>query len=99
MKDLTREHFESVLQELKTFVFEGKGRERHGNDLEFENQPWRFISDHVGPGFTTGQAMKKILELKNLSSIDAYKRELLGAISYLVMLYMYKEYTSKADIV
>lgn len=91
MKNLTKEHFDSILKEVSKFVFEGKGKERHGKDLDFENQPWKFIADHVGPDFLTGQAVKKILELKNLSSSEAYKRELYGAVSYLIMQCMYYE--------
>ena len=91
MKNLTKEHFDSILKEVSKFVFEGKGKERHGKDLDFENQPWKFIADHVGPDFLTGQAVKKILELKNLTTSDAYKREIYGAISYLIMQCMYYE--------
>ena len=89
--DLSKEHFIRVLKMVEDQVFDGKGKERHGKDLEFKNQPWKFIADHVGPEFLRGQSVKKILELKNLDNLEAYRREILGAIAYLVMDLMHKE--------
>lgn len=94
MKYLTKEHFIDILTRVSNIVFEGKGKERHGKDLEFEHQPWKFIADHIGSTFLDGQAVKKIIELKSMTTYAAYEREILGAISYLVMSLMYKEYIS-----
>lgn len=90
---LSEEHFRAVLADVLYQVFEGKGKERHGNGIDFSAQPWRYISDNVGNGFCIGQAMKKLMEVKNLTNIAAYKRELLGAIVYIVMAIMHREYT------
>lgn len=92
MNYLTEEHFNDILKRIYSIVFEGKGKERHGQELSFENQPWRFIADHIGSQFMDGQAIKKIIELKNMNSLPAYEREILGAISYLIMSLMHKEY-------
>lgn len=90
---LSKDHFIDCLDKISKQVFEGKGKERHGRDLEFQNQPWRLIADHVGPEFLEGQAVKKILELKNLPDFPAFSREILGAIVYLIMSLMHAEYT------
>ena len=92
---LDETHFRLVLEQVANQVFEGKGRERHGNGTPFESQPWKHIVDNVGDGFTTGQALKKIFELKSLKGFPAYEREILGAIVYLVMSLMYKQYQEK----
>jgi hypothetical protein len=62
---------------------DGKGSERHGNGLSFTEQPALTITRAVGRGFPLGQAMKKIQESQRMDD-DAAKRELLGAINYLV---------------
>ena len=64
---------------------EGKGKERHANDLPFMQQPVMQISRMVGPGFAAGQAMKKLQEAIGMfqrGSNTAAERELLGAIVY-----------------
>jgi hypothetical protein len=102
MKMLDKEHFEQVLGDACSQVFEGKGEERHGHGGKFENQPWKLITDNVGTGFVVGQAMKKLMELKTFSSssIDeklrpkeyaAWRREALGAIVYVAMAIMYRD--------
>lgn len=96
-KLLSKEHFESILQEALYQVFEGKGRERHGNGIDFSLQPWKSITDNVGTGFVIGQALKKLMEVKNLTTTSSYKRELLGAIVYIVMAIMYREYTDTTN--
>jgi len=94
---LDKEHFESILKAVSAQVFDGKGKERHGLDIPFEEQPWKHILDNVGDGFSTGQALKKIFELKSLTNSASYKREVLGAIAYLAMSLMYREYTEKKN--
>ncbi len=92
-KFLTRDHFLKVLEGVTSQVFSGKGKERHGsNGISFEDQPWKHISDNVGPSWLIGQALKKVFELKSLNTSDAYAREIYGAIAYLCMALMYKEY-------
>lgn len=102
---LSKEHFEYVLGEVMSQVFEGKGDERHGHGDSFEQQPWKLITDNVGTGFVIGQAMKKLMELKTFSNsiegklddraYQAWKREALGAIVYIVMSIMYRDALNK----
>lgn len=94
-KDLSRKHFEEILQDTINQVFSGKGMERHGHGSSFEDQPWRHISDNVGEGFALGQAMKKLMELRTFDNLPAWKREALGAIVYIVMAIMWKEKMDK----
>ena len=63
----------------------GKGKERHARGRPFDKQPIMEISRMVGPGYTTGQAMKKLQEAKAMmdrSQFAAAKAEALGAINY-----------------
>jgi hypothetical protein len=103
MPYLNNEHFKQVLLDAYSQVFEGKGNERHGHGLALDHQPWKVITDNVGTGFTIGQALKKLMELKAFTPKDAtqesialahkaWKREALGAIVYITMAIMYKEY-------
>lgn len=100
---LDNDHFNSILTQAYDQVFSGKGRERHGHGLVFEQQPWKTITDNVGTGFVLGQAMKKLMELKTFTPKDsskeeidrafnAWKREALGALVYTIMAIMYKEH-------
>jgi len=95
-------HFEWILKLVVDEVTQGKGKERHGLESKFSEQPWKYITDGVGTGFTIGQAIKKLIEIKNFheerinSSADpahmlAYKREAMGAIVYIVMAIMWSE--------
>ena len=64
----------------------GKGKERHANDLPFDQQPIMAIAALTDMGFQTGQAIKKTVEahgMVNRGQLDAAERELLGAINYL----------------
>ena len=62
----------------------GKGKERHANDDNFEDQPICQIPRYQGSiDFVTGQAIKKCLEVTKLPTVDAKVRELLGAINYI----------------
>lgn len=89
--DLGEMDFASVLDNVFKFTFLGKGNQRHGNDKTLWDQDWKKITDSVGEGFLSGQALKKIMELKNLDSTQAKLDEIKGAISYLVFLYLYTE--------
>ena len=64
----------------------GKGAERHGNGLPFDQQPMQQIASRRGIGFILGQADKKSEEAQGMlerGEIDAFEREILGAINYL----------------
>ena len=64
----------------------GKGKERHANGKPFDQQPIMAITDLVGMGFQTGQAIKKTVEahgMVNRNELDSAERELLGAINFL----------------
>lgn len=73
-----------VLMKAYLQASEGKGRDRHAGEDEkaFADQPIMTIQQMVGPGFTLGQAIKKIEESQRLS-LDAACAELLGAIIYI----------------
>jgi hypothetical protein len=78
----------TLLREVLDAAYEqaahGKGAERHGNGLPFEEQPMQTISNllnnDAGMAF---QAIKKIAEGRNLETKDARIREYLGAINYI----------------
>lgn len=64
---------------------QGKGKERHARNKPFDKQPIMEISRMVGPGYATGQAMKKLQEAKSMmdrGQFAAAKAEALGAINY-----------------
>lgn len=95
-------HFRQILDTVLREVTQGKGKERHGLESKFSEQPWKYITDGVGTGFTIGQAIKKLIEIKNFHEerintskdpnyLAAYKREALGAIVYIVMAIMWTE--------
>lgn len=60
----------------------GKGRERHAQDLPFDQQPMQQLIRLYGQGFALGQAAKKAQESMRLPR-DRAVAELLGAINYL----------------
>lgn len=60
----------------------GKGKERHANNLPFDQQPMQTIAAAHGVGFLTGQAAKKSQEALGLPH-DRKIAELLGAMNYL----------------
>ena len=59
----------------------GKGAERHGQALPFDQQPMQRLIDLYGPGFAFGQAAKKMQEAMRLPHERAVA-EVLGAIVY-----------------
>lgn len=67
----------------------GKGAERHGQDLPFDQQPMQRLIELYGLGFALGQAGKKMQESQRLGH-DAAIRELLGAINYIAGAVVYK---------
>lgn len=72
----------AVLQRAFKQASEGKGKERHANQLPFDQQPMQTIARAHGVGFLTGQASKKAEESHGLPH-DMQIAELLGAINYL----------------
>ena len=74
-----------VLQDALVQASLGKGRERHANDLAFDDQPMQKLIDLYGVGFAHGQAAKKMQEAQGMllrGEIDKAIHEVLGAINY-----------------
>jgi hypothetical protein len=73
----------------------GKGHERHGRGLSFEDQPTQIISDlldsDAGLAF---QAIKKVNEGMRLEH-DAKIKEMLGAINYIASIVIHMERNKK----
>lgn len=72
----------SVLMDAFQQLSVGKGKDRHGHGLNFEDQDMLQIMEGVGINFALGQAMKKILEGRRLK-MDKAREEFLGAIIYM----------------
>lgn len=69
----------------------GKGKDRHARGKAFLEQPIMEIGRMVGPGYATGQAMKKLQEANAMAGrgqFDAALAELLGAINYCAAAYI-----------
>jgi imidazoleglycerol phosphate dehydratase HisB len=71
-----------VLQEAYEQAASGKGAERHGQALPFDEQPMQKLIELYGTGFALGQAGKKMQEAQRMRKEPAV-RELLGAINYI----------------
>lgn len=71
-----------VLERALDQASRGKGKERHAQDLPFDQQPMQRLISLYGPGFALGQAAKKAQESMRLPR-DRAVAELLGAINYL----------------
>lgn len=74
-----------ILDEAYDQSARGKGHDRHANGRYFDQQPIMEIGRMVGPGFATGQVMKKAQEATTMAArgeADAAVRELLGVIVY-----------------
>lgn len=81
----------SVLSRAYQQASSGKGNERHGQALPFEQQPMQSISGLLGThGGLLYQAVKKVQESQRLPH-DAAVFELLGAINYLAGAVVYLE--------
>lgn len=77
------ESLRGVLDEAFQQAASGKGSERHGNGLPFDQQPMQVISDLLdSDAFMVGQAFKKAQEAMRMEPAVA-RREYLGAIVYL----------------
>ena len=85
------EQLEDVLRRAYREAAYGKGKERHGQDLLFEDQPMQVISELLGTEKgCLYQAIKKIQESTRLPEEQAVK-ELLGAINYIAGAIIYRE--------
>jgi hypothetical protein len=73
---------QSVLMDAYEQAASGKGADRHGFGLNFEDQDMIEVTNRVGLGFPLGQAIKKLSEGKRLDRAKA-KKEFLGAIVYI----------------
>jgi hypothetical protein len=74
---------QNVLNRAYEQASSGKGAERHGQDLPFEDQPMQTISNLLNTqNGMLYQAIKKIQESTRMDT-DAAVRELLGAINYI----------------
>lgn len=76
----------------------GKGKERHAHGKPFDKQPIMEIGRMVGPGYATGQAMKKLQEAKSMmdkGQFAAAKAEALGAMNYAAAFYLLVEEKEK----
>lgn len=69
---------------------DGKGAQRHGNGLPFDQQPMQSLQRSFGPGFALGQAAKKIEESQGLP-LAAAVHEMLGAINYIAGAVIFQE--------
>lgn len=86
MKAEGYEQLAAILQAAFDQASTGKGKERHANDKPFHEQPMQQIAKRRGIGFILGQADKKSEEAQGMlerGEIDAFEREILGAIVYL----------------
>jgi hypothetical protein len=72
---------ESVLRNALSQAAEGKGKERHANGENFEDQMIMWIEETF-KSFQLGQAVKKMHESQRLD-VDAAIVDLLGAINYI----------------
>lgn len=76
------EKLDDVLARAYNQASQGKGAERHANELPFHEQPMQQVANQVGRGFLLGQAIKKIIEAQGLPA-DRAVAEMLGAINYI----------------
>ena len=81
LNNLKYESLGNILIEAFNQASEGKGKERHANELNFEQQPIIWIGRNF-KSFTLGQAVKKCHESQKMEK-DAAIRELYGAINYI----------------
>lgn len=73
---------QEVLMDAYAQAAEGKGKDRHGFGLNFEDQDMLAVTDQFGLGFPLGQAAKKLSEGKRMDRASA-RKEFLGAICYI----------------
>lgn len=82
--DPNYESLAAVLRAAYDQAATGKGAERHGNGLAFEDQPMQQISWLLGSADGMAfQVCKKVAEGLKLPTLERQEREILGAINYL----------------
>ena len=77
--------FDACIQQ----VTKGKGERHGGNATPFFDQPWYSIAKQTGPTGLIFQSMKKAGEACGKPDQETFERELLGAIVYAAMAYLY----------
>ena len=85
MKDYS--HYNDILKEAHMQMYYGKGRDRHIIDEEDLGDQISLWIQKRGFDFCRGQAVKKLDESLRLNG-SASRRELLGAINYIVFAIM-----------
>jgi enamine deaminase RidA (YjgF/YER057c/UK114 family) len=85
-------HFATILKSAYDQAATGKGKERHANDLPFDEQPMQKLIALHGVGFAAGQVGKKLTEAQGMlvrGEVQAATREILGAIVYAAGMQVY----------
>lgn len=85
------ESLHRVLMDALDQAQRGKGKERHANDLPFDQQPLMVETRKFGLGGPLFQASKKTQEAAGLPSADRMIAELRGAINYLAAAILFLE--------
>lgn len=89
-----------ILRDAFLQASEGKGRERHANDLPFDQQPMQTLSDvfdsDKGMAF---QVVKKLREGLDMPEFDRLERELLGSIVYTAGIILWHKRRSRPRVV
>jgi hypothetical protein len=67
----------------------GKGRRHGGESVPFLEQPWYAIAKRTGVGGLVFQGIKKAGEAMDKDEQEEFEREILGAIAYLGMAYLF----------
>jgi hypothetical protein len=80
-------------------AFRGKGEERHGKGLSFDQQPWVSLAKRHGPGGLEFQAEKKFREAVDnindgswIAGEGKYTKEMVGAMVYMIMAVMLRSF-------
>ena len=77
------ENWRIVVESALEQAVEGKGKRHYQGQKAWDEQPIMQITEVCGIGFPIGQAMKKLDECLRMEP-GAQRRELLGALNYVV---------------
>jgi|GEM_PF-1299642 len=92
------ESLRDVLEAAYDQAARGKGKERHAQDLPFHEQRMQSISRLIGSERGMAyQVCKKVTEGMDLSTPEARRRELLGAINYIAGILIYWDQAEQGD--
>lgn len=84
------EQLVAVLQDAHNQAAHGKGKERHANNLPFDEQRMQSISKLINsPKGLEFQAIKKLTEGMQFDDVARREKELLGAINYIAGIIIY----------